>query len=66
LVGERIRPQNFFKVSLHLVNQRNISKIALKAWQERLVKHTTKNFFVKKKMDGGNLNPTLDKGAKVD
>jgi hypothetical protein len=30
------------------------------------VKHTTKDFFVKKKMDEGNLNPTSNKEAKND
>jgi hypothetical protein len=38
----------------------------LKAWQKSLVKHTTKDFFVKKKMDGGNLNPSSNKEAKND
>ena len=32
----------------------------------RLVKDTTKNFFVKKKMEGENLNPALGKEAKND
>jgi len=66
LTGESIRPPNFFKVSPQLVYQRNIGKIALKTWQKSLVKHTTKDFFVKKKMDGRNLNLTLDKETKND
>jgi len=58
MAGENILPPNFLKISPHLVYQRNIGKIALKAWQKSLVKHTTKLFFVKEKMDGRNLNPT--------
>jgi len=66
LAGESIRPPNFLKIFPHLVYQRNIGKIALKAWQKSLVKHTTKDFFVKKKMDSGDLNLTLSKEAKND
>jgi hypothetical protein len=66
LAGESIRPQISLRSPPHLVYQRNIGKIALKPRQKSLVKHTTKHFFVKKKMEGRNLNPTLNKEAKND